>query len=122
MTKTIIKYVKNCHICKKIKHYRKNKQKLFKSLSIFERYFQNISIDFIISLFKCMRNDKIYKHIMIIMNRFNKKNCDVILIECRNDDSNFYRMSMKKKVFLNHNIEQKNSIHNSFLTSFMQKN
>ena len=73
MTETIVKYVKNCHICKRIKHYRKSKQKLFKSLSIFERYFQNISIDFIISLFKCMRNDKTYKHIMIIMNRFNKK-------------------------------------------------
>ena len=65
--------MKSCHICKKIKHYRENKQKLFKSLSIFERYFQNISIDFEISLFKCMRNDKTYKYIMIIMNRFNKK-------------------------------------------------
>ena len=73
MIDTIIRYVKNCHQCKKIKTYRKNKQKLLKSLFISNRYFQNISINFITFLSICKRNDKNYEHIMIIMNRFFKK-------------------------------------------------
>ena len=69
----MIRYVKNCHQCKKIKTYRKNKQKLLKSLSISNRYFQDISIDFITFLSICKRNDRNYEHIMIIVNRFFKK-------------------------------------------------
>ena len=73
MFHTIFRYVKSCIQCKRIKTYRQNKQDLLKSLSIFERYFQNISVDFITSLFTCIRYDKVYKHIMIVIDRLSKK-------------------------------------------------
>ena len=73
------RYVKKCHHCKKTKHYRENKQKLLKSLFISKRYFQNISMNFITSLSKCLRNDKTYQHIMMIMNKLFKKKRFVIL-------------------------------------------
>ena len=73
MFHTIVRYVKSCIQCKKIKTYRQNKQDLLKFLSIFERYFQNIFVDFITFLFTCSRRDKNYKHIMIVINRLSKK-------------------------------------------------
>ena len=73
MTDTIARYVKSYHQCRKIKTYRKNKQKLLKSLSISNRYFQNISINFITLLSICKRHDKNYEHIMIIVDKLFKK-------------------------------------------------
>ena len=70
---TIIKYIKNCHIYKKSKIYRKNKQNFFKLLSIPKRYWQNISINFIILLSVCSRFDRKFEYIIIIMNRLSKK-------------------------------------------------
>ena len=69
----VVRYVKNCIQCKKIKTYRQNKQNLLKFLSIFERYFQNIFVDFITFLFTCIRYNKIYKHIIIMIDRLSKK-------------------------------------------------
>ena len=72
---TITQYIKTCLHCKRTKHYKNKKQNLFKSLLILERYFQNIFIDFIISLFIHRRNDRDYEHIMITMCKlFKKKN------------------------------------------------
>ena len=73
MLHTIFRYVKSCTQCKRIKTYRQDKQDLLKSLSILERYFQNISVDFITSLFTCTRYDRVYKHIMIVIDRLSKK-------------------------------------------------
>ena len=73
MTDTVARYVKNCHQCRKIKAYREDKQKLLKSLFISNRYFQNISIDFITLLSICKRHDKNYEHIMIIVDKLFKK-------------------------------------------------
>ena len=73
MTHIIDRYVKTCHLCRRIKIYRENKQKLLNSFLIFEKYFQNISIDFIIKLLKCVKHEKTYEHIMIVMNKFFKK-------------------------------------------------
>ena len=73
MIDTIAKYVKNCHHCKRTKHYREDKQELLKLLFISKRYFIDISIDFITSLSICERNDRRYQHIMMIMNRLSKK-------------------------------------------------
>ena len=73
MTETVARYVKGCHTCKRTKHYREGKQGLLKPLPIPERYFQDISVDFITPLPKCMRNGKAYKHIMVIVDRLSKK-------------------------------------------------
>ena len=73
MTDTIARYVKSCHQCRRIKAYREDKQELLKSLSISNRYFQDISIDFITFLSICKRHDRNYEHIMIIVDKFFKK-------------------------------------------------
>ena len=70
---SIQQYIKTCHACKRIKHYRDAKQKLFNFLSISKNYFQNISIDFITSLSICKRHELNYEHIMIVINKLFKK-------------------------------------------------
>ena len=73
MLHTVFRYVKSCTQCKRIKAYRQGKQGLLKSLPIPERYFQNISVDFITSLSTCTRYDRAYKHIMVVVDRLSKK-------------------------------------------------
>ena len=73
MTHTINRYVKICHQYKRTKTYRDAKQKLLNSLFISKKYFQNISMNFIMKLSKCVKNERIFEHIMIIMNKFFKK-------------------------------------------------
>ena len=73
MIVTITQYIKACLHCKRTKHYKNEKQNLLKFLLILERYFQNIFIDFIISLFICRRNDRDYEHIMITICKLFKK-------------------------------------------------
>ena len=79
MTVWIIKYVKVCHLCKQIKIYQKIKQKLFKLLFIFDRYFKEITIDFITFLLICVRNSKNYQYIIIVINRLFKIKKFVVL-------------------------------------------
>ena len=73
MTNTVARYIKVCIHCKRIKTYKKEKQKLFKSLPISKRYFQDIAIDFITSLSICVRHGRRYQHVMTVMNRLFKK-------------------------------------------------
>ena len=68
----VIKYLKFCYFCRRNKAYREIKHKLFKLLFISDRYFKKIIVNFIIFLFTCTRNDKHYKHIIIIIDRFFK--------------------------------------------------
>ena len=70
---SIQQYIKTCHACKRIKHYRDAKQKLFNFLSISKNSFQNISIDFITSLSIYKRHELNYEHIIIVINRLFKK-------------------------------------------------
>ena len=73
MINIVAQYIKTCHVCKRTKIYRDDKHELLKSLSISKRYFQNISMNFIISLLVCKRYDKSYEHIMIVVNKLFKK-------------------------------------------------
>ena len=73
MIDIVEQYVKACLHCKRTKVFKNFKQNLFKSLFISERYFQNISVDFIISLFKCHRHERVYQHVIIVVNRLFKK-------------------------------------------------
>ena len=68
----VIRYLKFCHFCRRNKVYREAKQKLLKSLLISNRYFKDITVNFIIFLFTCTRNRKHYKHIMIVIDRLFK--------------------------------------------------
>ena len=60
-------------MCKRIKAFRKNKHELLKSLFISKRYFIDISMNFIVALLVCKRNERNYKYIMIVVNRLSKK-------------------------------------------------
>ena len=79
MINFVFKYVKTCQHCKRIKIYRHVKYDFFKFLLIFERYFQKIIVNFIIFLFVCKRNDRNYRHIMIMIDRLSKIKRFVIL-------------------------------------------
>ena len=68
----VVKYVKICFHCRKIKTYKKTKQNLFKSLFISNRYFKKITMNFIDFLLTCKRDDKTYKYVMIVIDRFFK--------------------------------------------------
>ena len=73
MTSTIAQFVKNCHTCKRSKSYREGKQGLLKPLPIPDRYWQDISIDFITPLPICVRYGKSFQHIMVVVDRLSKK-------------------------------------------------
>ena len=73
MTHTIDRYVKACLSCRRTKSYREAKKGLLNPLPIPERYFQDISVDFIVGLPKCTRRGRIYEHIMVVVDRLSKK-------------------------------------------------
>ena len=121
MTNTIFQFIKICHHCKKIKIYKNEKQKLLKSMFIFDKYFQNIKINFITSLSKCKRHNRRFRHIMIIIDKLSKKKkyCHEF-IENQRRRSNFHKMNlMRKKLFKNYCFKQKHSIRQLFLNSIV---
>ena len=73
MTKDVARYVKACLACRRIKAYRDGKHGLLKPLPLPKRYFQDISVDFIVELFVCILNGRKYQHIMVIVDRLSKK-------------------------------------------------
>ena len=73
MTDTVQRYIRNCHTCKRTKAYREAKAGLLKPLPIPERYWQDITVDFITPLPKCRRHGRIYEHIMVVVDRLSKK-------------------------------------------------
>ena len=73
MTSTVAQYVKACHDCKRNKPYHDPKHGLLKPLPVPERYFQDISVDFIVSLPRCKRNGRVYENIMVVVDRLSKK-------------------------------------------------
>jgi hypothetical protein len=73
MTDLISRYVKSCHVCKRLKSYRNEKHGLLNSLPIPDRYWTDISVNFITGLLKCIRDGRVFEHIMIMINRLLKK-------------------------------------------------
>ena len=73
MTDSIARYVKSCHACKRSKAYKEGKQGLLKPLPIPDRYWQDISVDFITPLPICARYGRNYQHIMVVVDRLSKK-------------------------------------------------
>ena len=73
MTDTVSRYVKSCHACKRSKSYKEGKQGLLKPLPIPDRYWQDISVDFITPLPVCTRFGRKFQHIMVVVDRLSKK-------------------------------------------------
>lgn len=91
MTDTVSRYVKNYYICKRFKIYKENKYEFLNFLSISEKYWQNIFIDFITFLFIYFRFNRKFEHIIIVVNKlFKKKICNIEFFKYRRRNINLY--------------------------------
>jgi phosphoglycerate-specific signal transduction histidine kinase len=68
MIRDVKQYVRNYHTCKKIKAIRDKYHELLNSLSIFDRSWTNIILDFVIELF----DNRKYNAIFMMINRLSK--------------------------------------------------
>ena len=100
MTNIITQYVKTCRFCKRIKTYREEKHDLLKSLSISKRYWQNINVDFITSLLVCVRNERRFRHVIMIVNKLFKKRKFILM--------NFLKIDAIVQVFVKWIWKEKN--------------
>lgn len=73
MTDSVARYVKSCYDCLRSKSYREGKHGLLKPLPVPDRYWHDISIDFITHLPLCQRYGRSYEHIMVVVDRLSKK-------------------------------------------------
>jgi hypothetical protein len=73
MTDTIAKYTRECKVCRRAKPFRDKKQGLLHPLPIPERFWTDVSVDFITPLPKCVRNGQAYEHCMVTVERLSKK-------------------------------------------------
>ncbi len=74
------RYAINCVICKKSKAYNIQKQELLTSLSISQRKWLNLSLDFVEFFFECTRREQTYKHMLIIVNKLIKRRLYKLMI------------------------------------------
>ncbi len=81
MRKTINWYIQNCYICQRSKTSRNKSNDLLQSLLIFEQWWQNIAMNFIINLFDSSE----YNAILTIICRLSKERH---YISCIIDDEN----------------------------------
>ena len=89
---SITRYVKICYIYRRIKISREVKHDLFKSLFISNRYWQSISCDFIVKFSICKRYNKLFEHIMIIVDKLFKKKRFILM--------NFLEIEIVVQVFI----------------------
>ncbi len=68
MIRNVKQYIRNCHICKKFKIARNKYNELLNSLSMFNRLWTDIILDFVTKLF----NNRNYNAIFIMMNKLSK--------------------------------------------------
>jgi hypothetical protein len=68
MIKNVKQFIRNCHVCKRTKAARDKYQRLLNSLSIFDRFWTNIILDFVIELF----DNRDYNVILMIIDRLSK--------------------------------------------------
>jgi hypothetical protein len=81
MIKNVKQFIKNCHICKKTKAARDKYQELLNSLSIFDRLWTNIILDFVIELL----DSRNYNVILMIIDRLSKMHYYISCITNENE-------------------------------------
>ena len=69
----VAQFIRSCDICKRSKSYREKKQGLLKPLPIPDRYWTDISIDFVTPLPVLPRYGRKYQQIMVVVDRLSKK-------------------------------------------------
>jgi transposase InsO family protein len=72
MTSTIAKYIKACRLCHWSSAYHEGKHGLLKPLPIPNRYWEDISMDFVTELPVCKRYGRNFKHILVVVDRLSK--------------------------------------------------
>jgi hypothetical protein len=91
---SIKRYIRNCHICKKFKAVRDKYSKLLNSLSISNRSWTNIIMNFVIELF----TNRDFNVILMIINKFTKIHHYVLCIA--KEDETFAEKTIK--LLINH--------------------
>jgi hypothetical protein len=81
MIRDVKQYVRSCHICRRIKAIRDKYHELLNSLSILDRSWTDITLDFVIELF----DNKKYNAIFMMINRLNKMHHYISCIIDEND-------------------------------------
>ena len=72
MTSSVARYVAACRVCKWSTAYNEGKQGLLKPLPIPDRYWQDLTMDFIVDLPICKRYGRNFRHILVIVDRLSK--------------------------------------------------
>ena len=121
MTYSVKRYVKVCYICRRIKVFREDKYELLKSLLISNRYWQSISCDFIISLSICKLNDRLFQHIIMIIDRLSKKKKFITMNSLKIEVviQVYMNYIWREENYLDSIILQKSSIRDLFLTTLI---
>ena len=83
MNKSIKRYVRNCHVCRRAKASRDKYNDKLNSLSIFKQNWQNIFLNFVVEFSRCFDR---FNFILIIVDRLSKKR-HYIFCDTDNDDT-----------------------------------
>ena len=67
------RYVVNCSVCRRSKAYNDKKQGLLNPLPIPNRKWMDVSLDFVEFLPECRRRNRVYQHILVIVDRLTKR-------------------------------------------------
>ena len=73
MYDTVARFVNACQTCRQCKPYQDGKHGLLKPLPIPEKYWTDITVDFITKLPECKRHNRKFSNIMVVVDRLSKK-------------------------------------------------
>lgn len=81
MKKNCRKYALNCSICRQSKTYNDQKQKLLASLFIPQKKWRDLFLNFVVKLPECHQRGRIYKNVLMIVNRLTKRRLYKLITE-----------------------------------------
>jgi hypothetical protein len=95
------KYVINCVSCRRFKVYNNQKQRLLISLLISQRKWRNLSLDFVIELLKCHKQNRRYENILIIVDRLTKRRLYEFMTNIK---TKIILKDLKRRIFLTYDL------------------
>lgn len=87
MHQDVARFTRNCHACLRAKPSRAQKQGLLNPIPPPERPFAECTVDFIVDLPKCSRNNVDYTNIMVVVDRLSKMRKFIPLASIRAKDT-----------------------------------
>ena len=67
------RYTRNCSLCRRTKAYNTQKQGLLNPLPIPQRKWMDLSLDFVVELPECHCWNRVYRHILVVVDRLTKQ-------------------------------------------------